>query len=122
MSLRVSLVAAIALIGLAGAPVFAAQTIQIPDPRFTNPNAAPPDALFDNSIPDQWQKKSDSSDSQNNQNKLGGFHFSVRGSNDQYQYQPATNPNSASYHDPLVPGSEFYQPLPGFNPDPYAPR
>ena len=117
MSLRVSLVAAVALVGLTAAPAFAAQTITIPDPRFTNPNAAPPDALFDNSVPDSWVKKSDSSDSQNN---FGGFHFSVRGSNN--QYQPATNPNSTSYHDPLVPGSEFYQPLPGYNPDPYAPR
>jgi hypothetical protein len=120
MSVRVTLVTAAALIGFSvlSAPAFAAQTIQIPDPRITNPNAAPPDALFDNSISDSWEKKSDSSDNQNN--KLGGFHFSVRGSND--QFQPATNPNSASYHDPLVPGSEFYQPLPGYNPDPYAPR
>jgi hypothetical protein len=118
MSIRVSLVAAVALIGLTAAPAFAAQTITIPDPRVTNSNGAPPDALFDNSIPDSWEKKSDSSDNQNN--KLGGFHFSVRGSNE--QYQPATNPNSASYRDPLVPGSEFYQPLPGYNVDPYAPR
>jgi len=117
MSLRISLVAAVAFVGLTVAPVFAAQTIQMPDPRITNPNAAPPDALFDNSVPDSWEKKSDSSNSQNN---LGGFHFSVRGSDD--QFQPASNPNSTTYHDPLVPGSEFYQPLPGYNADPYLPR
>jgi hypothetical protein len=117
MSLRVSLVAAAALVGLMVAPAFAAQTITIPDPRITNSNGAPPDALFDNSVPDSWQKKSDSSGSQNS--GLGGFHFSVRGSND--QFQPASNPNSTSYHDPLVPGSEFYQPLPGTT-DPYLPR
>lgn len=116
MSLRVSLVAAAALVGLMVVPAFATQTITIPDPRVTNSNA-PPDALFDNSIPDSWEKKSDSSD---NQNKGTGFHFSVRGSND--QYQPASNPNSSSYHDPLVPGSEFYQPLPGYNADPFFPH
>jgi hypothetical protein len=104
------------MVGLMVAPAFAAQTITIPDPRITNSNAAPPDALFDNSVPDSWQKKSDSP---NSQNGLGGFHFSVRGSND--QFQPASNPNSTSYHDPLVPGSEFYQPLPGYS-DPYLPR
>jgi len=116
MSLRVTLVAATAFIGLSVlvAPAFAAQTITIPDPRVSNSNGTAPDALFDNSIPDTWQKKGDSSDSQ----KPTGFHFSVRGSND--QYQPASNPNSTSYHDPSVPGSEFYQPLPGS--DPYLPR
>src|SRR5580698_6915831 len=106
MSLRLSLVAAAALVGLTVAPAFAAQTITIPDPRLGSSNAAPPDALFDNSVPDTWQKKSDLT-STSNQTGLGGFHFSVRCSNDQYQqYQPATNPNSTSYHDPLVPGSE----------------
>ena len=113
MSLRLSLVAAVALIGFSVAPALAAQTITIPDPRLGSSNATPPDALFDNSVPDTWQKKSDLS-STNNQTGLGGLHFSVRGSNGQdQQYQPAMNPNSTSYHDPLVPGSEFYQPLPG---------
>ena len=115
MSIRFPLAAAAALIGLGAltAPAFATQTITIPDPRVTGSNGGPPDALFDNSIPDTWEKKSDSS---GDQNKGTGFHFSARGSND--QYQPASNPNSASYHDPLVPGSEFYQPLPGYS-DPY---
>jgi hypothetical protein len=115
MSIRFPLAAAAALIGLGAltAPAFATQTITIPDPRVTNSNGTAPDALFDNSIPDTWQKKGDSSDSQN---KPTGFHFSVRGSND--QYQPASNPNSTAYHDPLTPGSEFYQPLPGTS-DPY---
>jgi hypothetical protein len=118
MSIRFPLVAAAALIGLSAltAPVFAAQTITIPDPRVSSSNGTTPDALFDNSIPDTWQKKSDSSDSQN---KPSGFHFSVRGSND--QYQPAADANSTSYHNPLVPGSEFYQPLPSYS-DPYLPR
>jgi hypothetical protein len=118
MSFRFSLAAAAALIGLSAlsAPVSAAQTITIPDPRVSNSNGTTPDALFDNSIPDTWQKKGDSSDSQ----KPTGFHFSVRGSND--QYQPAANANSTAYHDPLTPGSEFYQPLPAYS-DPYlAPR
>ena len=113
MSLRISLVVAVTFVGLTVAPAFATQTITIPDPRVTNSNGAPPDALFDNSIPNTWEKKSDSS---SDLNKGTGFHFSARGSND--QYQPASNPNSASYHDPLVPGSEFYQPLPGYS-DPY---
>jgi hypothetical protein len=114
MSIRFAV--AVALIGFSAltVPGFAAQTIQMPDPRVSNSNSSAPDALFDNSIPDTWEKKSDSSESQNN--KLGGFHFSVRGSND--QYQPASNANSTSYHDPLVPGSEFYQPLPSVT-DPY---
>jgi hypothetical protein len=116
MSLRVSLAAAAALLGVMVAPAFAAQTITIPDPRVGSSNGSAPDALFDNSIPDTWQKKSDSSDTQN---KPSGFHFSVRGSND--QYQPASDANSTSYHDPRVPGSEFYQPLPSYS-DPYLPR
>lgn len=118
MSIRFPLAAAMALVGLSSfaAPAFAAQTITIPDPRVTNSNGAAPDALFDNSIPDTWQKKGDSADSLN---KPTGFHFSVRGSNE--QYQPASDSNSTSYHDPRVPGSEFYQPLPSYS-DPYLPR
>jgi len=116
MSLRFSLAAAAALIGLGvlTAPALAIQTIQIPDPQSPANAQQTPDGLFDNSIPDSWQKKGDPSDTQLN---TGGFHFSMHSSNSQY------NPTSTSsvYHDPMVPGSVFYQPLPGTT-DPYLPH
>ncbi|MGD0144414.1 MAG: hypothetical protein ABSC92_14765 [Rhizomicrobium sp.] len=113
MSLRFPLAAAAALmvLGVLSAPASAIQTIQIPDPTApANANGTAPDALFDNSIPDSWQKKGDSSNSQFN---TGGFHFSVRSSSSYGGYEPSS---SSTYHDPLVPGSEFYQPLPGTDP------
>jgi hypothetical protein len=114
MSLRFPLVAAAVLVGTAflASPVFAIETIHIPDSSTPN-NAMPPDGLFDDSVPATWHKKSDLTDSQSNQTGIGGFHFSVNSSSGQQQ-------STTSYGDPRTPGSEFYQPMQGYSP--YMPR
>ncbi len=114
MSLRFPL--AVVLVGFLAAPAFAMETIHIPDSSTPN-NGVPPDGLFDNSVPGSWQKKGDLTDGQSGQSGIGGFHFSVSSGSGQTQ-------SSSSYGDPYgsarVPGSEFYQPLPGYGP--YMPR
>jgi hypothetical protein len=118
MSLRFPLAAAAALVGLSvlAAPAFSMETIHIPDSSTPN-NGLPPDGLFDNSVPDTWQKKSDLTDSQSNQGmSLGNFHFSASGGTNT-QMQPVS---PTTYSGALVPGSEFSQPMPGY--DPYLPR
>lgn len=94
--------AAVALVGAAAlaTPALAIEQFHIPDSSAAQ-NSGPPDALFDNSIPSTWQKKSDSDD----QSQKSSFHFSVSGSSN-FQSTPST----ASFgEDAKVPGSEFYQ-------------
>jgi hypothetical protein len=114
MSLRFPLAAALVVVGLGSVPAFAMETIHIPDAN-TPDNSAPPDGLFDSSIPNSWQKKSDSTDSQfssssSNQSAPEGFHFSVSGGSGQMQ-------TPSAYGDARAPGSEFYQAMPGYSPD-----
>jgi hypothetical protein len=119
MSLRFPLAAAAALVGFAvlAAPAFSMETIHIPDSSTPN-NGLPPDGLFDSSVPDTWQKKSGVTDSQSGQGmSVGGFHFSASSGTYNTQLQPSS---TANYGGALVPGSEFSQPLPGY--DPYLPH
>lgn len=114
MSHRISLSAAAVLVALLASPAFAMDIVHIPDSSTPN-NGAPPDGLFDNSIPDTWQKKSDiTDDGQTNAGSGSGFHFSVTNNTSQTQ-----TPSSA-WGSSQTPGSEFYQPMPGF--DPYLPH
>ncbi len=115
MSLRFPLAAVLVGLGFLAAPALAMETIHIPDS--STPNNSAPDGLFDNSVPDTWQKKSDLTDSQSDQTGIGKFHFSVGSSSG--LTQPSSSYGDA-YGDARVPGSEFYQPLPGYSP--YVPR
>ena len=103
-----SLAAAAVLAGVAllAAPAFAIQTIHIPDSSTPN-NGAPPDGLFDNSVPATWQKKQDPA----SPSQQGGFHFSVSSGSS------VQNGQDSAYDAARKPGSEFYQPLPGYSPN-----
>lgn len=97
MKLPVALAAAFAgVVGFA-APALAIEQIHIPDASAAQ-NSAPPDALFDKSIPTTWQKKADEKQS-------GGsnFHFTVQSGSD--QVQPRQNFGNTANQ----PGSEFHQ-------------
>ena len=100
MQLRLALAAA--AIALAASPAFAIEQVHIPDPSAA-PSSAPPDALFDKSVPTTWQQKQD----QQKQNGLGGFHFSVTSGNG----TPAesSSPYSTGFkgENAGAPGSEF---------------
>ena len=123
MSLRFTLAASAVLLGTVAltVPAMAIEQIHIPDPGAAS-SSAPPDALFDNSIPTTWQKKS--SDQQTNGNGLGGFHFSVSsgsGYNNFNGFSGGQPYGSSVGEDAKVPLSEFRtngQPLP----DPYFPQ
>lgn len=101
MKLLHSLVAGTALLGLAAlaSPALAIEQIHIPDASAAQ-NSGPPDALFDNSVPTTWQKKSE----QNQSNGLGNFHFSVSGGSGYGQQT-----TSSFGEDANVPNSEFHQ-------------
>lgn len=100
MKLHCSLAAGAALLGLAmlASPVLAMDQIHIPDPSAAD-NSGPPDALFDKSVPTNWQKKSE----QSQQNGMGNFHFSASGGSGYGQS------NSSFGENANVPGSEFHQ-------------
>ena len=127
-------VAALALAGICAlsVPAMAIQTVTIPSPMA---QASPDgDPVFDKSIPDAWQSKSDQSTSSTTSG-FGGFHFSMSGSNggatngfgqsgfgpgsygpyptgsSPKSWAPMPSPSAAA-----VPGSEFYQPMPGYTP------
>ena len=68
------LAAGAALVVLAAGPALAIEQIHIPDSSAA-PSSGAPDALFDKSVPANWQEKTD----QNHGNQAGGFHFSVTG-------------------------------------------
>jgi hypothetical protein len=121
MSFRFPFAAAAAFVGMAAfaAPALALQTIHIPDPSTQAQGEGPPDALFDKSIPDSWQKKP----TENSKQGLGSFHFTVSGSNSYSATGSGfgTSPTASGYGAPNQPGSEFYRPLPGYS-DPYFPH
>lgn len=121
MTFRISLGAAAALLGasLLAAPALAMESVHIPDSSTPN-NAMPPDGLFDDSVPQTWHKKTDSSDltsSGSQQSGIGGFHFSVSNG---YGQTPQSSSSGSAYDNARTPGSEFYQPMPGYSP--YSPR
>ena len=108
MSLRLSLAAVAALIGVAAfaAPASAVmQVIHLPDPDAPIQNT-PPDGMFDKSVPDTWQKKTDDGTPQ----KPGSFHFTMSGAAG--DFSPTQAPSA--YEAAKRPLSEFYQPLPGY--------
>lgn len=109
MQLRLAL--ATAAVCLAASPAFAIEQIHIPDTSAAQ-SSGPPDALFDKSVPTNWQKKQDDQQS----NGLGSFHFSAGAGNnfsggagnnpysdEQRQYTTGFQGESAG-----VPGSEFH--------------
>ena len=107
MSLRLSLAAAAALLGVTAlaAPSFAVmQVIHLPDPNAPIQDT-PPDGMFDKSIPGEWQKKSTDGADQ----KPGSFHFTMSGSAG--NFSPTEAPSA--YDAAKRPLSEFYQPMPG---------
>jgi len=117
---------------LLAAPTLALQSVTIPNPALqSNPDSDP---VFDKSMPDTWQSKSTDSSS-NSSNGFGNFHFSVSGSNGNWGSANGFGPNPYSPYGPPpfgsspktwqplpspaaagVPGSEFYQPMPGYTP------
>ncbi len=115
MSLRFPFAAALVGMVFLAAPAFAMETIHIPDS--STPNNSVPDGLFDNSVPDTWQKKSDLTEDQSGSSDTSKFHFSVSSSGGTMQ---SSSSSGDAYGDAHVPGSEFYQPLPGYSP--YTPR
>ena len=113
MSLRFALAATAALTSslLFSAPAFALQSIRMPDP------SASPDAqnapVLDGSPQNRWQEQKGQ-----DQSGLGKFHFTVNGSSGWGSTSFGENGWSQSpstYRDPKTPGSEFYQPMPGYN-------
>jgi hypothetical protein len=115
MKTRLPFLAAAALLGLTAlaGPAFAIQNVYVPDPNQPQ-NGGPPDALFDKSVPAEWQQKTDNSQSSSS---LSRFHFSVgSGNGDNYQSTTQNFGENAN-----VPLSEFKNngvPLS----DPYFPR
>jgi len=112
MSLRYSLAAAAALIGVSlfAAPASAVmQVIQIPDPNapVQSDQKSPPDGLFDKSFSDHWSSSTGGQSSQG----MGNFHFTVNGAAGGYSSTSSSSPSA--YDDSKQPGSEFYQPMRG---------
>lgn len=112
MSHRFSLAATAVVIGMVVLAAPASAVMQItpmPDPNAPAQNSAPY-GLFDKSIPDTWQKKSEDGAQQN----LNSFHFTVSGSSSSGAYNTSGAPSA--YDAAKRPGSEFYEPLPGVDP------
>ncbi len=112
MSLRLLSAAAAALTSavLLSAPALALQSIQIPDP--SSPSNVQGDPL-DGSATDRWQEQK--SDDQST--GFGKFHFTVNSSSGWGSTSLGSNGWSqtpSTYGDPKTPGSEFYQPMPGY--------
>ena len=110
MSLRFSLAAAAALIGMSVfvAPASATmQVIQLPDPNAANLNSSAPDGLFDKSFSDHWQKPS--TDGQSGTN---AFHFTMTGSGSGAGGGFSSTSSPSAIDTSRQPGSEFYQALP----------
>lgn len=97
MKLHLTL-AAFACAAVFAGPAFAIEQIHIPDASAAQ-NSAPPDALFDNSIPTTWQKKSD----ENQPGPFSNFHFSASGGSSY-----GTGSGASFGEDAKVPNSEFY--------------
>jgi hypothetical protein len=113
MSLRLVLAAAAGLTAatLLSAPALALQSIQIPDPSV--PNSAQNDALSDGSAPNRWDEQKGDDQSTG----LGQFHFTMNGSSGWGSTSLGSSGWSqtpSTYGDPKTPGSEFYQPVPGY--------
>lgn len=109
MSLR--FVLAVAAATVLAAPALALQSIQIPDPSASN--GAQNDPLTDGTAPDRWQEQK--SDDQSTD--FGKFHFTVNSGSGWGSTNFGSNGWSqtpSTYGDPKTPGSEFYQPMPGY--------
>jgi hypothetical protein len=112
------LVLATAAVVLAVSPAFAIEQVHIPDTSAAN-SSAPPDALFDKSVPTTWQNKQDQ---QQQSNGLGNFHFSAGAgnnpySNEQRQYTSGfqgetANAPGAEFHNNGIPLDPYYAPPP----------
>lgn len=112
MSLRLALAAAAALTVASVSPAPALQSIQIPDP--SAPTNAQSDPFSGSSASDRWQEQKGEDQSPG----LGKFHFTVSGSSGWGSTSFGENGWSqtpSTYGDPKTAGSEFYQPMPGYN-------
>jgi len=114
MSLRLTLAAAAALTVASALPFSASalQSIQIPDP--SAPSNAQSDPFAGGSASDRWQEQKGADQSTG----LGKFHFTVSGSSGWGSTSFGENGWSqtpSTYGDPKTAGSEFYQPMPGYN-------
>jgi len=114
MSPRLVLAAAAALTAatVLSAPAFALQSVQIPDPNATN--SAQSDPLLGGSAADRWQEQNGDDQATG----FGKFHFTVNSSSGWGSTSFGSNGWSqtpSTYGDPKTPGSEFYQPVPGYN-------
>jgi hypothetical protein len=105
MNLRFPFAAAVlvASAALVTAPAFAIEQIHIPDTSAAQ-SSAPPDALFDSSVPTIWQQKAQ----ENQSNGLGNLHFSVNSGNGY------TSSSSSYGENANAPGSEFSTSQPSF--------
>lgn len=107
MPLRYLLAAAIIFAGSTGAAwALPMNNFTLPGDNSQSQTKDSSDGLFNHSVPDRWNNKSEDRD-----NDLGKFHFSVSGAS---EYQA---PRS-SYGDAHTPMSEFYQPMPATSADP----
>lgn len=113
MKLHLTL-AAFACAAVFAGPALAIEQIHIPDASAAQ-NSAPPDALFDNSIPTTWQKNSDEKQS----GPLSNFHFSVSGGS---SYGSDYQGGSSFGENAKVPNSEFYTNGVPLDDYPYAPH
>lgn len=100
MQLRLAL--ATAAVFLAASPAFAIEQIHIPDTSAAQ-SSGPPDALFDKSVPTNWQKKQDDQQS----NGLGSFHFSAGAGNNPYSDEQRQYTTGFQGENAGAPGSEF---------------
>ncbi len=107
MDIRLSL-AAVATLAVLSGPALALQQVTIPDSSAAA-SSAPPDALFDKSVPTTWEKKAE--EKQN----TSGFHFSAGSGRTDSTY----NAGGSSLDQARTPGSEFSQSRPAYN-DPFA--
>jgi hypothetical protein len=114
MSLRLlcAATAALTTASLLSVPAYALQSIQIPDP--SAPASAQNDPLQGGSPGDRWQEqKGDDSTTD-----LGKFNFTVNSSSGWGSTsfgQNGWSQTPSTYGDPKTAGSEFYQPMPGYN-------
>jgi hypothetical protein len=106
MNLRLSLAAAAALMGAAvfASPALAIEQVHIPDASAAQ-DSAPPDALFDKSVPTTWQNKQDQ---QQQSNGLGQFHFSAGAGNNPYADEQRAYTTGFQGENANAPGSEFH--------------
>jgi hypothetical protein len=107
MTIRLSLAAALLGAVALASPAFAIEQVHIPDASAAQ-NSAPPDALFDKSVPTTWQQKQDLQQQQSNGVGLSNFHFSAGAGNNPYSSEQHQYTTGFQGENAGQPGSEFH--------------